>query len=93
MTDREVSSGNLYADFGYEEPENMLIRARLAMAISDLIEAEGWSRREAADRLHTTEAKLSNITRGKVRSISVDRLINMLVAAGRHVTVTVDRAA
>jgi len=93
MTDREVSSGNLYADFGYEESENMLIRARLAMAISDLIEAEGWSRRQAAERLHTTEAKLSNITRGKVRSISVDRLINMLAAGGRHVTVTVDRAA
>lgn len=89
----QTSSGNVYADLGYEEPENMLVRARLAIAIDELIKKEGWSRREAARRLHTTESKLSNIVRGRIRHISVDKLINMLAAAGHHVTVTVDNAA
>lgn len=91
--EREVSSGNVYADLSYEEPENMLVRARLAMAIGELIEREGWTRTEAAERLHTTEQKLSNVIRGRLRHISVDKLINMLAATGCHVDVTVTRAA
>ncbi len=93
MKRQQTTSGNVYADLGYEEPENMLVRARLAMAIAELIEQKGWSRREAAQRLHVTEAKLSNVVRGRLRHISVDKLINMLAAAGHHVTVTVDNAA
>lgn len=93
MTEQEISSSNLYADFGYEEPKNMLIRARLAMAIDVVIQEEGWSRKEAAERLKITEARLSKILNGKLREISIDKLINMLAATGRHIEIRVDRAA
>lgn len=93
MTEQEISSDNLYADFGYEEPENMMIRAQLAMAIDVVIQEEGWSRKEAAERLRVTEARLSKILNGKLREISVDKLINMLAATGRHLEIRVGHAA
>ena len=95
MADEEVvrSSGNVYADLGFEDPESMLVRARLAMEISDLIKAEGWSQREAAARMQTTQPKINDAVRGRIGSMSIDRLVDMLAAAGQQVEIRVHRAA
>jgi hypothetical protein len=35
------SSGNVYADLGYENPEEMLLKAHLVMRLSQAIKAKG----------------------------------------------------
>ncbi len=87
------SSGNVYADLGLEDPQSMLLRARLAMAISELIKAEGWSQREAAARMQTTQPRINDAVRGRIGSMSIDRLVDMLAAAGQQVEIRVRRAA
>ena len=95
MADEEIvrSSGNIYADLGFEDPQSMLLRARLAMEISKIIKTEGWSQREAAARMHTTQPKINDTVRGRIGSMSIDRLVDMLAAAGRQVEIRVNRAA
>lgn len=95
MAEEEVvrSSGNIYADLGFEDPQNMLLRARLAMEISELIKARGWSQREAAAQMRTTQPRINDTVRGRIGSMSIDRLVGMLDAAGQQVEIRVHRAA
>ena len=44
------SSGNLFADIGVNNPEEALVKAKLAHVIARAIEARGVTQLEAADR-------------------------------------------
>ena len=45
------SSGNVFADLGLPNPEERILKSRIAEAISDVIEAEQLTQQAAADRL------------------------------------------
>ena len=47
----EQSSGNVYADLGLAEPEELLAKAKLVRAIGKIVAGRGWTDREAADTL------------------------------------------
>ena len=44
----ENSSGNVYEDLGFENPEEMQIKARLVAKIQQIISDRGWKQQEAA---------------------------------------------
>lgn len=46
----EVSSGNVFADLGFEDSEERLLKAKLASKIARLIEEKGWTQAETAAR-------------------------------------------
>ena len=73
-----------------EEAENMKIRSALMRAIEDRIMAEGWSQQQAAERLGVTQPRVSDLMLGKIDKFTIDKLVNMLVAAGLHVQVRVE---
>lgn len=75
--------------FEREEAQNLRIRADLMRALRQLIEEEGWTQEEAARRLGTHQPHVSDLMRGKIGAFSIDRLVNMLAAAGRRVRVHV----
>jgi len=89
------SSGNVFADLGFEqaEAENLLVRSKLMAAIKAYITSEGITQEEAAKRFNVAQPRISEIYQGKIDLFSVDKLINMLAQAGRHVKVTVHKAA
>ena len=89
------SSGNVFADLGFEqaEAENLLVRSKLMAAIKTYIESEGITQEEAAKRFHVAQPRISEIYQGKIDLFSVDKLINMLARVGRHVEVTIHKAA
>ena len=95
--DRQIieSSGNVFADLGFEphEAENLLVRARLMVAIKAYIEAEGITQREAAERFNVAQPRISEIYQGKIELFSADKLINMLARVGRHVEISINEAA
>ncbi len=90
-----VSSGNVFADLGFDraEAENLLVRSKLMAAIKSYIESEQITQAEAARRLGVVQPRISEIYQGKIELFSVDKLINMLARAGRHVEVTIHKAA
>ena len=95
--DRQIieSSGNVFADLGFErhEAENLLVRARLMAAIKASIESEGITQSEAAGRFNVAQLRISEIYQGKIELFSADKLINMLARVGRHVEISIYKAA
>lgn len=93
------SSGNVFEDVGFskKEAESLKVRSVLMAGIRRIINEEGITQTEAAERFGVTQPRVSDLVRGKIELFSIDALINMLSAAGHHVEISVtprvDRAA
>jgi predicted XRE-type DNA-binding protein len=73
-----VSSGNLYADLGFANPELEQAKADLAREIRSNIELRRLTQVEAAELLGIDQADVSRITRGRLGGFSLERLITFL---------------
>lgn len=82
-------SGNVFADLGLPNPEERLVKARLASRIYDVIEARGWTQKHTAEVLRVSQPDVSKITRGQLREFSVSRLMGFLTKLDNRVTITV----
>lgn len=74
----QSSSGNVYADLGFDDPDMELVKADLAIEISRIISARGWTEPEAATALGIDESMLSNLMRGRLGDVSPERLMHYL---------------
>jgi predicted XRE-type DNA-binding protein len=83
------SSGNVYADLGYENPEEMLLKAHLVMRLSQAIKAKGLNQDRAAEVLGIDRSKISALVRGQFRGYSLERLFKFLNAFDLDVEVNV----
>ena len=82
-------SGNVFADLGLPNPEECLLKARLASLIYDTIEAREWTQEYAAKLLGVTQPDISNICRGRLTNFSVERLINFLSKFNQRITISI----
>lgn len=87
----EVGSGNIFADIGLPNPEEHLLKARLARLINKAVEEEGWTQQRAAEVLGITQPKVSDLSRGRLKNFSVERLLNFLAHLDHRVAITVSR--
>ena len=71
----------------------MKLRSALMMALKDHIRAQGLSQGQAAKLLGVTQARVSDLLRGKINLFGLDTLVNMAVAAGLRVDMRVRKAA
>jgi predicted XRE-type DNA-binding protein len=85
----EVGSGNVFADLDYPDPEEALLKAKLAREVGVAIQERGLSQEKAGELLGLDQPKVSAITRGRLSGFSVERLLRCLVALERDVTITV----
>ena len=85
----EVSSGNVFADLGFAEPEEELARAALAHRIATIIEDRGLSQVEAAAIMGVNQPKVSELVRGRLEGFSLERLARYLIALGQDVEIVV----
>ena len=86
-TEFEVSSGNVFADLGLENAAERLAKARLAGKINEIIEENGWDQATAAKKLGTHQPVISDLRRGRLRSVTYDRLVAWLIALGWSVDI------
>ena len=92
-TDHEKSSGNVFADLGFPNSEQELVKAKLTVQIYRLLEDQGLTQAEAAKLLGTTQAQVSALMRCRPVSISVGRLMDFLTTLGQDVEVSVKPAS
>ncbi len=87
------AGGNVFVDLGFpaEEAENLKMRARFMSELRDRI--AGMTQADAAKRLHVSQPRVSDLTRGKIGLFTVDALVNMLAHAGVKVRVSLTRTA
>ena len=84
-------SGNVFADLGLPDAEELLAKAHLASAISDIIKGRHLTQKGAAEVLGTTQPKVSNLSNGKLEGFSLERLARFLNTLDRDVEIVVRR--
>lgn len=83
------SSGNVFADLGIENPEEVLAKAELARQIEKLIKKKRYTQKQAAKILGIDQPKISALIRGRLRSFSLERLIHFLNELGQDVSIMI----
>jgi len=90
-----ASSGNVFADLGFDEfeSENLRIRAMLMAAINKYINDYKLSQADAAILFGEKQPRISEIKQGKIELFTVDKLINLLACIDYKVDITVKEKA
>lgn len=84
-----AGSGNVFADLGFPNANEMLAKSELVRHINRIIEERGLTQVEAAELLGVNQPKVSALRRGRITDYSMDRLIRFLVALQQEVEITV----
>lgn len=92
MSNIERGSMNVYADLGFDNAEEMLVKAQLASKIGDIIRRRKLTQVQAAELLGITQPKLSGLLRGQFRGISEAKMLECLTRLGRDVKIVVKSA-
>ena len=85
----EVGSGNIFADLGLPNPEDLQLKAALVVQIHRLMRARKLTQTAAAKLIGIKQPDLSNILRGHHDGFSIERLMRMLTAFDQDVEITV----
>ena len=85
----EISSGNVFADIGLPDADDMLIKAHILVVLQRLIKAEKLTQVAAARRLGIAQPDLSSLLRGRVRGYSIERLMRLLTRFGQDVEIVI----
>ena len=78
----EKSSGNVYADLGLADAQEMLIKAKLASKIGEIIQRQNLTQQQAAQLLAMRQPKVSLLLRGQFRGISEAKMLECLARLG-----------
>lgn len=85
----EQSSGNVFADLGLANSDELYAKAKLALQITKIIKRRHLKQQEAAKILGIDQSRVSAILGGKLQGFTLDRLFKYLNALGRDVKIIV----
>lgn len=83
----ERGSGNVFADLGLENADELLVKADLAYAINRAIESRKWTQVQASERAGLTQPQVSKIARMRLDGFSQERLQAVLRRLGVDVEI------
>lgn len=89
----EISSGNIFADLGFPNSEQELLKAQLTVQIYKLLKVRELTQTQAAELLGTTQAQVSALMRCRPVSVSIGKLMEFLTILGQDIEVKVKPAA
>ncbi len=87
----EESSGNVFADVGLPDADDLLVKAQLARRIGEIIKGRHLTQAEAGKVLGATQPIVSNLLNGQLHGFSLERLVRFLNALDRDVEIIVKR--
>lgn len=73
-----VGSGNVFADLGFANPEEELLKAKLVREIRAIIKRRRLTQVRAAAMLGLKQPDVSSLINGRVGKFSIDRLVRCL---------------
>jgi predicted XRE-type DNA-binding protein len=88
----EKSSGNVFADIGFANDQEMLVKANLALKISEIITQRRLTQIEAAAVLGIPQPKLSKLLRGQFHGVSETKMLECLNKLGRDIQIVIHKA-
>lgn len=79
------SSGNVFADLGLPDAEELFYKSTLIYRIAEIIRQRQLSQTAAAQLVGLKQPDLSNLLRGRMEGFSVERLFTILNKLGYQV--------
>jgi len=85
------SSGNVFADLGFdaEEAANLKLRSQLMIAADKALMEKKLTQQAAAKTLGISQPRVSDLLRGKAEKFTIDSLVNILTKLGHEVTLRI----
>jgi predicted XRE-type DNA-binding protein len=84
---------NVLVDLGFDDAEELSAKAALAVKFNDLIQQRGLNQMRTAEITGMTQPKVSQVRRYKLQNISLERLMQALVALDQRVEILVHPAS
>ena len=88
-----LAGANIFEGLDFPDAKSLKLRSQLMIEVRQYFEDSGLTQVAAAKALKTTQPRLNDVLKGKIDKCSIDRLVQMLAEAGRHVSITVSNAA
>ncbi len=85
------SSGNVFADLGLQQPEELQAKVQIAYLISQIINHRHMTQKEAATELDLIQPKISNIMAGRLDGFSLEKLMMLMVKLNRDVEIVIKK--
>jgi predicted XRE-type DNA-binding protein len=85
----EISSGNVFADLGLENPEEELIKADLTSEISHLIKKKKLTQIQAAKKLGVDQPRISSLLNGRLDLFSIEMLMHFLQILDQDIQIVI----
>lgn len=89
----DMSSGNVFQDFGFENPEEADAKSDLAMIISSIIKQRKLTQGKAALLMGIDQPKVSKIIRGLLSEFTIERLMRFLLSLGFDIEIKLTRSS
>ena len=86
-----MSSGNVFADLGFDNAEEELLKAKLARELRGIIKRRRLTQEQAAALMEMKQPDVSAIVTGRTGKFSLDRLVRCLGKLDYQVEVRVRR--
>ena len=83
------SGGNVFADLGLPDSDQLLAKADLAIEVARILEERALTQAEAAEIMGIDQPKVSALVCGRLDGFSLERLYRFLNALGRDVEIIV----
>lgn len=85
----EVSSGNVFADLGLANAEELGTKLRLCVVLNRILEKRKLTQAEAARMLGVNQPKVSALKGYKLEGFSVERLMHFVTALEHDVVIEI----
>lgn len=85
----EDGSGNVFADLGFKDADQLVARAQIGFHVFKILEAQGLKQREIADVLGIAQPDVSHLMNGHFSRFTTDKLLDFLKRLDRKVTIEV----
>lgn len=85
----EESSGNVFKDLKVVNPEEFLMKAKLAFQIKKIIDKKELTQKEAANLLGLDQPKISALCRGRLTGFSYERLFKLLAILNQDIEIII----
>jgi predicted XRE-type DNA-binding protein len=83
----ELSSGNVFADLGLPDAEQLKIKSGLVIEITRALRRLGLTQQEAGRRMGISQAKVSGLMRGDFSNLSERKLMECLNRLGYDIEI------
>src|SRR6516164_3038070 len=85
----EEGSGNVYADLGLDDADELLARAKLGFHVHKLLTEKKLKQREIAELLGIKQPEVSHLMNGHFSRFTTDKLLDFLKRLDRKVTIRI----